>query len=78
MKDGQINIEINNKQLIFKNSGQENALPIEKLFNRFSKSNPSAKGNGLGLAIVKKITELNNWTIEYSFENNLHKFLIKF
>ncbi|WP_296145465.1 HAMP domain-containing sensor histidine kinase [uncultured Flavobacterium sp.] len=78
VKDGQINIEINNKQLIFKNSGQENALPIEKLFNRFSKSNPSAKGNGLGLAIVKKITELNNWTIEYSFENNLHKFLIKF
>lgn len=78
VKDGQINIEINNKQLIFKNTGQENALLIDKLFNRFSKSNPSAKGNGLGLAIVKKIAELNNWIVEYSFENNLHKFSIKF
>lgn len=78
VKEGKINIEIKNKQLIFKNTGQENALPIDKLFNRFSKSNPSGKGNGLGLAIVKKIAELNNWTVEYSFENNLHNFSIKF
>lgn len=78
VKEGKINIEIKDKQLIFKNTGQENALPIDKLFNRFSKSNPSGKGNGLGLAIVKKIAELNNWTVEYSFENNLHHFSIKF
>lgn len=78
VKDGKINVAIGKNFLVFSNTGQENPLPIDKLFNRFSKSNPSAKGNGLGLAIVKKIAELNNWTIAYSFENNLHNFSIKF
>ncbi len=31
-----------------------------------------------GLAIVKKITELNQWHISYSFQNNLHEFTITF
>jgi signal transduction histidine kinase len=77
-KDGLIIINIENNTLTFSNTGENNALLIDKLFNRFSKSDPSAKGNGLGLAIVKKIVELNNWTILYSFENNLHNFSIKF
>lgn len=77
-KNGTVEIKIESGIMTFSNTGQENALPIDKLFNRFSKSNPSGKGNGLGLAIVKKIAELNNWSIEYSFENNLHNFSVKF
>lgn len=77
-KSGIINIEIEENTLIFSNTGAISALSGDKLFNRFSKSDPSAKGNGLGLAIVKKITELNGWKIAYSFENNLHNFFIKF
>lgn len=77
-KSGIINIEIEENTLTFSNTGAISALSGDKLFNRFSKSNPSAKGNGLGLAIVKKIVELNGWKITYSFENNLHNFFIKF
>lgn len=77
-KSGIINIEIQENTLTFSNTGNPIALSDDKLFNRFSKSNPSAKGNGLGLAIVKKIVELNGWKINYSFENNLHNFFIKF
>lgn len=77
-KSGMIIISIENNTLTFSNTGVADALPGDKLFNRFSKSDPSAKGNGLGLAIVKKIAELNSWTIAYSFENNLHNFSIKF
>ena len=77
-KSGIIKIEIEEKTLTFSNTGAVDALSGEKLFNRFFKSDPSAKGNGLGLAIVKKITELNGWKIDYSFENDLHNFFIKF
>jgi signal transduction histidine kinase len=75
---GKILIRTEDRALVISNTGQEIALPAEKLFNRFSKSNPSSTGNGLGLAIVKKIVELNHWNISYSFEENLHVFTIKF
>lgn len=78
IKGGKIIIAAENNSITFSNTGQESSLNIDKLFNRFSKSDPSAQGNGLGLAIVKKITELNNWGISYSFADNLHNFTVKF
>ncbi|MGK4566182.1 sensor histidine kinase [Flavobacterium sp. 3HN19-14] len=78
IKDGQIIITIADKSLLFRNSGIQQALPIDKLFNRFSKTDPSSKGNGLGLAIIKKIANSNQWEISYSFEDNLHGFLVRF
>lgn len=77
-KDGQIIIRTLENELVFSNTGQSSALKNEKLFNRFSKSNPSSQGNGLGLAIIKKITTLNGWKINYTFNNNLHIFSVKF
>jgi signal transduction histidine kinase len=77
-KNGKIIITTLENELIFLNSGQNTSLKIEKLFNRFSKTNPSSQGNGLGLAIIKKITELNRWKISYTFDNNLHIFSVKF
>ena len=77
-KNGKIIITTLNNELIFSNTGQNAPLKIEKLFNRFSKTNPSSQGNGLGLAIIKKIAELNNWKINYNFQDNLHHFSVKF
>lgn len=77
-KNGKIVIRITENQLSFENTGQQTPLSIDKLFNRFSKINPSSQGNGLGLAIIKKITELNQWKISYDFENKLHCFCITF
>ncbi|HEY6143605.1 MAG TPA: HAMP domain-containing sensor histidine kinase [Flavobacterium sp.] len=77
-KNGKIIIRIENNLLTFLNTGQSTPLVIDKLFNRFSKINPSSQGNGLGLAIIKKIAEINQWEISYTFENELHSFSVKF
>lgn len=77
-KEGKIIIVITRESLTFSNTGQGHALAMDKLFNRFSKSNPSSKGNGLGLAIIKKIADLNQWKVIYSFHDDLHEFNIIF
>jgi signal transduction histidine kinase len=76
--NGTINITISDKKLEITNTGNTLGLKEEDLFNRFSKSNASVQGSGLGLAIVKKITNLNNWTISYSFSENKHSFSVQF
>lgn len=76
--NGKIVVTLSNRSLTFSNTGQTTALVQEKLFNRFSKVNPSEQGTGLGLSIVKKIADINNWTIAYSYANNLHSFSISF
>lgn len=53
-------------------------LPEQKIFERFSKINPSTQGSGLGLAIVRKVADINGWKISYAFENNLHLFRVNF
>ena len=78
VSDGQVFVTLSNHSLTFSNTGQSQTLVADKLFNRFSKSNPSEQGNGLGLAIIKKIADLNNWKISYSFANNFHSFSVTF
>lgn len=78
VSDGLILVTLSNHSLAFSNTGQSKTLVADKLFNRFSKSNPSELGNGLGLAIIKKIADLNNWKISYSFANNYHSFSVAF
>lgn len=78
VSDGQVLVTLSNHSLTFSNTGQSQTLVADKLFNRFSKSNPSEQGNGLGLAIIKKIADLNNWKISYSFANNFHSFSVAF
>lgn len=76
--NGKISIYITANKLTISNTGTASSIKSESLFNRFSKTSTSEKGNGLGLAIVKKIVDLNNWTITYSYKNNLHSFSITF
>ncbi len=78
VNDGQVLVTLSNHSLTFSNTGQSQTLVANKLFNRFSKFNPSEQGNGLGLAIIKKIADLNNWKISYSFANNFHSFSVAF
>ena len=78
VSDGQVLVTLSNHSLTFSNTGQSQTLVADKLFNRFSKSNPSEQGNGLGLAIIKKIADLNNWKTSYSFANNFHSFSVAF
>nr|WP_315210777.1 HAMP domain-containing sensor histidine kinase [uncultured Flavobacterium sp.] len=75
---GQINVTITSKGILFSNTGVLFPLKTEKMFERFSKSNSSSKGNGLGLSIIKKIVDSNNWSIEYSFKDRSHNFEVTF
>lgn len=76
--NGEINVTLSNNSLLFSNTGQAQSLVTDKLFNRFSKSNPSDHGNGLGLAIIKKIADRNNWSVSYTFQDTHHSFLVTF
>lgn len=78
IKNGEINVKLNSDSLLFSNTGITSSLQTDKLFERFSKINPSSKGNGLGLSIIKKIIENNGWTINYDFKNDIHTFKIQF
>lgn len=78
IENGKIEITLTKHKLIFSNTGSLSPLSETKLFQRFSKTNASTQGNGLGLAIIKKITDLNHWTVEYSFQNDCHTFSIIF
>ncbi len=78
IKDGIISISLDKNKLTFSNTGEGKSLQTDKLFERFSKVNPSSKGNGLGLSIIKKIVDNNNWKIDYFFKDNLHTFEIRF
>lgn len=78
IQNGEINIQLNKDSLTFSNTGESKPLETVKLFERFSKVNPSSKGNGLGLSIIKKIADNNNWRVHYFFMDNLHVFEVLF
>lgn len=76
--NGNIKITIKKNALTFSNSGKNERLGSEKIFNRFQKSNSETSGTGLGLAIVKAIVDLYHFPISYDFINEEHSFKIDF
>lgn len=76
--NGSITVTLHKNSLVFSNTGISKSIETDKLFERFSKVNPSSKGNGLGLSIIKKIVENNNWEVIYRYEDALHIFEIRF
>jgi signal transduction histidine kinase len=74
-EDASIFVELTEKSLKISNSGT-NELDKNLLFKRFSRNSADNNGSGLGLAIIKEICKFQNWTIDYTFENNNHLFVI--
>jgi len=56
------------------NTGEDNSLTNETIFNRFVTGNP--KSYGLGLAIVRKICETHDMEINY-YNDELHCFVLR-
>jgi signal transduction histidine kinase len=77
IEGGQINVSLKQNQLTIANSGPL-ALDGEKLFKRFSMASSETQGSGLGLAIVKEICNSRGWNIRYSYERQLHIFVLSF
>ncbi|AZA73086.1 sensor histidine kinase [Chryseobacterium indoltheticum] len=78
IKSGKVEVQINAKKLIVKNTGIENSLHPEKIFTRFQKSEHHQSGSGLGLAIVQAIAELYDFSVSYDFKNGMHEFTVNF
>jgi len=76
VKEGTINIKVDNSGLKVSNTGVPYALDPNKIFRRFSRSSEEKKGNGLGLAIVQQICIMHGWEVMYSYENSLHVFVV--
>ncbi len=75
---GRVTIDITPDSIAIANSGAEKALDSEKIFTRFYQGKSKSGTVGLGMSIVHSICKLYNFQISYSFEKNLHRFLIKF
>lgn len=75
--NGHIHVVLNEKKLLFANSGENQALNEEKTFERFYRG-ASSEGVGLGLAISKQICNSYGWGLHYSFHDMNHEFTVVF
>ncbi len=73
---GTIHIKLSNGLLEFSNTSQSEIIDKAQLFERFFKGAGSST-TGLGLAISKQICNTMGLTIEYNFENNMNKFVVR-
>ena len=66
-------------ELIIENIGDKLKYPLNSYFEPFFKGNEikSNQSFGLGLYIVKHILDAHNLHLEYKYENNYNKFIIK-
>jgi len=69
---GKINVELNECNIIIKNTGNTLNMPTEQLFERFQKDSSASDSLGLGLALVKQICDTYGFQINYVFENGWH------
>jgi len=77
LKQGFINLILNNDELILENSGTPLEGNPENYFQRFKKGAIS-DSSGLGLALVKKICDIYDMRISYSVNNQTHRIAIQF
>lgn len=78
IENGWIEVQLTQKQLIVKNTGETPKLSPQQLFERFQKSHQSNGSLGLGLAIVKKICEVHHFEVKYEVLENVHTVTVKF
>jgi signal transduction histidine kinase len=75
---GKIIIELENNKFTIKNSGAPLKLDANDIFKRFVKDNTNKNNSGLGLEIVRKICDYYGIAVNYSYENQLHCFVVDF
>lgn len=75
--NGNIEISLLSKGMIFRNTGSTQALDQQKIFDRFYKDSNS-DGTGLGLAILKQICNRSHFGLSYTYSGDQHCFEITF
>ena len=77
IRQGRIIITGDNAMVCFINTGADTALHPAKIFERFQKLTDDTNSIGLGLQIAKKIADHYLFTITYTFENQMHRFILQ-
>jgi len=72
--NGNIDIELQPRQLTISNTGLPLALDPRRVFSRFYKGEQHTGHNGLGLSIIKQICEVTSLQPAYRFSGNRHSF----
>jgi signal transduction histidine kinase len=73
---GDIRISSVGDKIVFSNTGEPLTIDPGNIFKRFVKQGTSTASSGLGLAIADEICKSNQLTISYSYQNNLHSFIL--
>jgi signal transduction histidine kinase len=68
---GSISVETSANSIRIRNTAETETLDKNSVFNRFEKGT-SSDGIGLGLAIVKQICDIYNFSIDYSYHEQMH------
>lgn len=74
---GEVDITLTGSQLLIQNTGQNEALMEEAIFDRFHKGKQS-EGTGMGLTLVKNICIHYNFNITYAYAGERHTFTVTF
>lgn len=75
---GWVEVKLDARSLLVRNSGPAPRVPSEQLFDRFQKSRQGDGSLGLGLAIVKKIAEANGFQVSHRFSEGAHEVEVVF
>ncbi len=78
LEGGSIQLELKPQYFEIRNTGPKPQGDPQEFFIRFRKGNQASDSLGLGLAIVKKICDVNHLSIDYRYEDSLHRFRIFF
>jgi len=74
---GKIAIILDDKKLIFENTGKGAALDNHKLFEALEKSQ-NAEGKEFGLTIAHNICSSSHFILKYQFDAPFHQFIVEF
>jgi len=74
-QNGKIIIRMTSASFSIGNTGKKEAIPSDRIFQRFNKDAENKRSTGLGLAIVKAVTNASGLDINYSF-NGKHIFSV--
>jgi len=75
---GEISISLTKNFLEIANTSTQSMLIETMLYRRFLKPIHQSDSNGLGLSIIKQISDTSGFSIQYSFNENKHRFVISF
>ena len=76
IEGGCIVLETQPGSLRIKNDGPPLRFSQEELFTRFVRDTRRTGNFGLGLSLVKKVCETYNFSINYSYDNQQHTFIV--